>query len=296
MDSSPLQPRTRPRFPEPYLRARANQQGSLLEVKVNVVHSKTKAGGLRKGVSKYTRASRLRFLKVIARINWRRVLPGIFVTLTYPDEYLGRTYQERTQDRYLFLRAAEEEWGKPFACLWRIEWEIRKSGKHKGKLQCHQHFVLFKVRFLDKDWIKDEWRKILKRKGQLITWVEALETGKQAALYASKYAAKQTDLGVLDNDAYLNTTGRYWGVHRKPLVPWAKERKVDRLNAEQLNKAMHIGCTVLERAYPSSFTILSEDAQHMLCRILGVTPKELDAAEGRLYNHHYHDERGPVGR
>lgn len=254
-----------------------NQQGQFCEVKVKSSHSECPTDVGRGVIRGFSYASRLKLLKFIARIDWGRVGKCIWITLTYPDKYAYRGYKARTQDRYLFFRAVELMLGRQVARLWRTEWEPRESGEHVGEMVCHHHFIVFRCGWVDKDWIKEQWKKVLGYDKTPITWVDGLDNAKKAGLYASKYAGKSAPFRVLDNAAYLNMTGRAWGINRKQLIPLCKLRTLEKLDADQLGKAMWIAGSLKKREYLGSYFVIGKDARHVFCRIAGKDLKTFDA-------------------
>lgn len=189
-------------------------QGDLTQVKATgprLFVNKTKK---RKCINAFSAASRLRVLKLIARVDWNQFLPGVFITLTYPDNMVGLTYKERSKHRYLFHRAMERYLGTKVASLWRIEWVPRRSGTWKGFLIPHLHLLVSKVSYIPWRVVREWWRSAIGASGYLHTWIEKIEEAGHAAKYCCKYVAKQHSF---ISAAYHNTrvtVGRMWGVLR----------------------------------------------------------------------------------
>lgn len=164
----------------------------------------------------------MRMLRTVNRIDWRTVGRSVFVTLTYPDQFIERTYKARTQQRSLMNRYIEKFAKRKVGIVWRCEWKSRRSGQYKGKLVPHFHLLVCGVAFLPQARVREWWRTILGATGALATDVRAITGEEGAAMYLTKYMAK---VDTLDRAAYLNnpyTMGRQWGLSRSKQIPRAK--------------------------------------------------------------------------
>lgn len=162
-------------------------------------------------------------LKTIARIDWGKVPYGVFITLTYPDDYYNRGYYERTIDRSRFIRDLEKYADKKIPILWRCEWQRRKTGKHRGLITPHFHMLCMGLRYVPHEDVRRWWRQALCCKGPLATDVRGIKGAEGCGRYLAKYLSK---VRSLDNSAYLNKpwmNGRSWGLTRPDLVPFAKK-------------------------------------------------------------------------
>ena len=188
----------------------------------------------RSTVNRFTRASRLRLIKKLSRMKQEELAPALFITLTYPDKYAGRSPEQRTQDRKLFMRKLEKRAGYKIPFLWRIEWPERKSGSLVGERMPHFHLVGLGLRFIPWEVIRRIWAKIIHHKGPLATDVRKVTNGSKVAGYIVKYMAKPNEDGSLDNSPYRDRTGRHWGLTRKTLWPWAKRVVITLLLEKQV--------------------------------------------------------------
>lgn len=254
----------------------ATQQGNLLEVKVKLSHSESPAPELRGQVKGFSPPARLRLLKAIARIDWAGLGRSSFLTLTYPDKFLGITYKVRTQHRTAVMRAFEGYVGGPVHCLWRIEFKPRLSGKNKGRIGAHQHLLLLNVPYIPKPFIMKTWRRAIGHKGYVHVHIEEAASGEKAAMYAAKYAAKPPQEGPLVNASYLNMGGRAYGFHRKSGIPMARKRELSTLDEGQLAVAMNVAAEELGNYRVGSFCLLGEKAEKAFWRIVGKGKREID--------------------
>lgn len=179
---------------------------------------------------------------MVAQIAWTRVGKSLFITLTYPDECIGRTAEQRTMDRHRFLRDMENHLGKEIGVVWRVEWQARKSGKMKGTMVPHVHLIAFGCGFIHWKVIRKLWRAVLAVDGPLATDVQRIKGGRDVGKYVTKYCAKLPDKPSLDNASYLNTTGRHWGVHRKYLIPWSDRFVMKFLSPDEIKLCENAAC------------------------------------------------------
>jgi hypothetical protein len=212
----------------------------------------------------FSRASRLRLFKLVNAIDWEKIMPSLFITLTYPDE-VGECYiAQRTQHRYLFMRLLEKDAGYKVPGIWRCEWKTRRSGVNKGLIMPHVHYLLFGVRFIDHQKIRKWWRSVIHHEGPLATDVQKVTSGKQAGCYVAKYLAKVDTDRSLDIHAYLNNLGRQWGYLRKGLFPMMDVEFLNELKPEQLAwlfQAANEALPWLNANHKTSFVLFGERAK-----------------------------------
>jgi len=244
-------------------RAFAVWTGELLEITYCPNRETYRRPGKRGIVKGFTKAARLRMLRTIASVNWSHVKKGLFITLTYPDECAERTIRERSTDKYLFLRYMEKHLGKQFGALWRIEWQPRKSGIRKDQLTAHWHLIVFGISWIPKEIIREYWRAVLRVDGPIVTWIDGIKNGKKLARYVGKYCSKMPETDVLDNTTYLNSLGRHWGIHRRPLIPWFPRFLVPLLDTTEINLAENLACMTFKyftRGADQGFQIFGANA------------------------------------
>jgi hypothetical protein len=172
----------------------------------------------------FSRASRFRLLKFIHTVDTEKYPDALFVTLTYPDEFINRSKRQIVQDKQIWLRKLEQFAGGPVCGLWRIEWIERKSGHHVGHHFPHYHFLLFDIGFIPYTEVNAWWKEAIGHVGYIRTEVKRLTGTDGAALYVSKYVAKREQSPSLVIPAYLGAIGRHYGYHRKRRI---KLQKVD---------------------------------------------------------------------
>lgn len=249
-------------------------------MKVDLNYSRSVPPAKRGTVRGFTRASRKRMLQTIATLDWEHYGPSVLVTLTYPDSHAERTPKERTRDRTRFLRDVENHLGRDVACLWRLEYKFRKSGKLTGRVVPHFHLIILGCKYLDKKVVRKLWRSILHVKGPLATDVRLKRKARNSALYAAKYTAKEDPLGALDNVSYLHSDGRAWGLTRSKWVRFLPRLKVQSLSEEQLGRAMEVAGLLLGRRYVGSFYLIRPNVGALAVYVAGGADKFLDTGAG----------------
>jgi len=216
--------------------------GELLEITYIKDHREFRLPGKRGTVDGFTPSARLRMLRTVAKIDWRNVPPSVFVTLTYPDEYLRATAHERNQDRHWWFRSIENYLGKKVGALWRLEWVPRKTGIKKGQWEAHVHLIVFGVRFLPYQEANRAWRVALGAVGYVRTETKGIKNGQRdVAKYVSKYCSKRQNDSLV-NTSYLNAPGRHWGIHRRGLIPFAERFVMTNLTGEEINLCENAAC------------------------------------------------------
>jgi len=164
--------------------------------------------------------SRKGLLLFLNSIDYSRVGKSLFVSLGYPDGIVKLPYTERSKHRYLFLRYVEKFVGRNVPCIWRIEWEERKSGAYTGKLAPHWHMMFMNLRWLDMDNIRLWWRKAIGADdGPLSTDVRRIRGERGVVRYLSKYVSKYCSLDLYTYHNSGIQFGRHWGCTRDELIP-----------------------------------------------------------------------------
>lgn len=172
-------------------------------------------GGVRGDVVEFSRASRNRLMRVLAKTD--RLNVPLFVTLTYNDDApLSREKWKRDID-VLGKRFVRQFPDASF--VWRVEYQIRKSGTVAGELVAHYHLLVWGVETHDmRRWVTVNWYEVVGsgsddhlRAG---TSVERIRKWKGVMWYASKYIAKA-------DGSTKQVQGRNWGVVNRSKMPWA---------------------------------------------------------------------------
>lgn len=186
-------------------------QGSLIAVAHRTHVSQRPGGGPRGDVTEFSKASRLRLLRQIARLAQCRTT---FITFTYPDQYPDtmtakshlRAFLERVR------RRLPETSG-----IWRLEYQKRGAP--------HFHLLMFNLPYIDHATLTGWWKEIIGVIDSVTVYVrvELVRSWRGVMSYAAKYLAKVEDVHLgeaplFNDDAYLHA-GRWWGVFNRACLP-----------------------------------------------------------------------------
>lgn len=177
-------------------------------------------GGARGAITTFSRASRRRMFKWLAKVRNPDRLH--FITLTYrDDEWFGDDLSPRDFQSHLiaFYKRVEREYDG-VGILWRKELKSRKSGDYEGMIAPHAHCIIRNIPDdLDdfRDFVRDAWSEIVgsaARGDYTRTDVQIARSRRKMACYLSKYTAKMTEDDDIQNvNAYLSEHTTQWGRH-----------------------------------------------------------------------------------
>lgn len=208
-----------------------------------LVPGELRGGGVRGQVRGFSDQSRRRLMRLMAQLRPRG--PVFFVTLTYADDTVAECGADAEllalkmeRDRDTFFKRLYRRWPGASA-LWKLEFQVRKSGDFVGSLVPHLHLILFGVEpsvllssrdvyaslrrdaaksadaLLLQGWVKASWAGVVasgssehRRRGADVV---ELDSRRRAYSYIAKYAAKSLDVDF--------RTGRMWGVFNRAALP-----------------------------------------------------------------------------
>jgi hypothetical protein len=174
--------------------------------------------GRRGRITEFSRRSRSRMLKCIARTNRALLSRSLLVTLTYP-----RTYSMESSIYKRHFKRFRERLTATFpaaAAVWKLEFQKRGAP--------HYHLLIVGLPFLARQWLAKAWYEVVGssdiRHLHAGTQVVRCNSPEKACRYAAKYVAK-----VSDSPSAPEFTGRIWGVIRRAaldqhVVQWELER------------------------------------------------------------------------
>jgi len=211
--------------------------GNLAKCQLPVTRPIGKRGGRRGKVAGFSRQSRLRMLRTVSKLkNAKR---PIFITLTYPDEFEGQVDGNEIKEVQLknFWKRMEYQW-KEISCIWKLEYEERKSGRKIGELYPHLHLLVWGLYTVDmeevREFVRNAWWEVC---GELSgahlragTSVERLRSHRGTMAYISKYLGKGSDQEL--------KVGRWWGVKGRDNLPLARKVVIDFLNKDKYRKVI----------------------------------------------------------
>lgn len=181
-------------------------EGSFLAVHVGRKQPCPVPPTTRGAVHGFSRQSRSRLLKTLAKLNRQVVSRALFVTLTYPlSESVSFSLCKRHLDS--FAKRLARKFAR-CAVIWRME--LQKNGTP------HFHLIVVNQRFIPHEWVRRCWSQIVfggNGDKYIRTETKRVVSFKEALSYAAKYAAKLAD------DETPDTEGRVWGIYGRRNLP-----------------------------------------------------------------------------
>lgn len=155
----------------------------------------------------FSRASRGRLLKTLAKVNRQEASRALFVTLTYPLSE-SVTYSLSKVHLDSFVKRLQRKFVR-CAVIWRLE--LQKNN------QIHFHLIVLNQRFIPHEWVNQAWKGVVYGNNgsdrYIRTETRRVTSFKEAFSYAAKYAAKVPD------DESADTEGRVWGIYGRRYLP-----------------------------------------------------------------------------
>jgi len=233
----------------------AEAQGTCLEV---IVHpsptlSRTKSGevGGRGDITEFSQESRLRLIKLNARISQRKVkLSGrkpVLITLTYKRNNIH--FPSAKRDLKVFLQRIARAYPKASG-IWKMEAQKRGA--------IHFHIIFYGLPFVPVKNLQNMWNEVTGEDSKNSLDMEDIRNQKGAQYYVAKYICKEEptrfEQSLEENSAeeYLENalisivvraalislglsmphtrprrTGRWWGVHNRKGLPLARTSRIE---------------------------------------------------------------------
>lgn len=187
-------------------------QGSFVALAVKHYAGSKVGGGRRGRIVGFSKASRRRLLRKLARLDNTRPK---FVTLTYPGDYPDPQTAKKHLRAFLqrIRRRASEA-----SAVWRLEYQDRGAP--------HFHILAYNWPYISFETVKMWWGEIIGVPYDLTLFVriEQVRSKRGTMYYASKYMGKPTSKPAAGaffiSDAYLYA-GRVWGVFNAGFLPFA---------------------------------------------------------------------------
>jgi hypothetical protein len=211
--------------------------GNLVKCKVPQVKPKRKVGARRNKISGFSRQSRLRMMRKVSMLE--KAKRPLFFTLTYPDEYTNTLDGKEIKEKHLknFWKRLKYEYPET-SCIWKLEYQTRKSGEHIGELYPHFHLLVWGLYTVDIEEIRNlvaqAWWEVC---GELSadhlkagSRVERIRSYRGTMYYISKYMGKEEGRKL--------KVGRWWGVKGRKHLPKAKKIVIDFLRKEQYERVI----------------------------------------------------------
>jgi hypothetical protein len=212
--------------------------GNLVKCEVpQVKPNGRKVGDRRSRISGFSRQSRLRMMRKVSKLE--KAKRPLFFTLTYPDEFSNTLDGKEIKEKHLknFWKRMIYKYPE-ISCIWKLEYQTRKSGENIGELYPHFHLLVWGLYDVDleeiREYVAEAWWGVC---GELSddhlevgTRVERLRSYRGIMSYISKYMGKEVGSNL--------KVGRWWGVKGRKYLPQAKKIVVDFLRKEQYERVI----------------------------------------------------------
>lgn len=217
-------------------------------------------GGKRKPIKGFSRASRLRLMRTIARVRRDAPLP-CFVTLTYPDAFPAVERAKRDLD--VFLKRLRRRYPAAGG-IWKLEPQMRGAP--------HYHMLIWGVPASELlPWVVDAWYKIAGQGDENHKLFHSgLLPGSQPCVtrvrsfrgvwsYASKYLGKTFEVAEWGS----LWTGRYWAVFQPANVPFGvlRQTALSLKQVHQLQRYQRRFTGLRSRSWQRSITMFCDADQ-----------------------------------
>lgn len=184
--------------------------------------------GNRGNVTTFSRKSRKRLIDLFNRIDFERRKVS-FLTLTLHHRH---TYEEAATFLRRFLERLRRK-HPTAAAVWKRELQQR------GVI--HYHLIIFGMPYYPQDALQRVWTDCTGEDLSIVD-IRAVDNHSHLMQYVSKYVAKVQEAcstASLENQPYLHagenqSTGRWWGVHNRSEIPFARRQELSIWSLETL--------------------------------------------------------------
>lgn len=194
--------------------AHIEAQGSLLQMKIKGFKPRTNRGGGRRGIIRvFSRGSRLRLMRFLARLKTRKIR-ATFLTLTFAEVVTHERAVQVFKRFSMRIRRAFEK----ISVVWRLEYQPRRGA-------IHFHLICFNMPFWKQAEVQRTWEACTEEHKSIVD-IRLIHGSRSIMAYVSKYIAKiDLEPTSLDDDTYQHVkggeppAGRFWGYINKKLLP-----------------------------------------------------------------------------
>lgn len=213
-------------------------------------------------------------LSMFNQVDWHKIGRCIFITLTYPNFCRPDDHEDMSKHLHLFRRKLEKHLERKVPIVWRLEWEVRKTGPMRNFWYPHFHLMIVGVTFVHYARVNKWWREVIGHLPKTRTETRGAKDRTRCFIYITKYCAKR--IGSLVFGPYLNNpwNGRRWGVLRRELLPFHDEhsmREADWTHITDLYDYCLSKRSALNEYGNRSFTLLGDQAEEIGNFLFGLT-------------------------
>lgn len=194
--------------------AHIEAQGSLLRMVIRGKQPGKSFGGAKRGIIRaFSRSSRLRLMRFMARLKTRKIR-ATFITLTF-TEMVSHERAKKVLKRFnMRLRRAY----KTASAVWRLEYQPKRGA-------IHFHLLCFNLPYWKQKELQETWEDCTNEQTSIVD-IRLIHGARSIMAYISKYIAKVDDRPTtsLDDGSYQHvegegSAGRFWGYINKELLP-----------------------------------------------------------------------------
>jgi len=237
-------------------------QGRLVKTSRKLGPRPTPAAARDRGkVLGFSRKSRKRLLDLFARLDFDAKHVA-FITLTFRDLH---TYEDAWSALRRFLMRLTRK-HPDCAVIWKKELQERGA--------IHYHMVTFGMPYYAQSALQNVWTECTKEDLSIVD-VREVKSVSSLMHYVAKYVAKEQVIGgasYLVLQPYLHasggsSTGRWWGIHNRDALPYARHYHIPLDNGEAI-KYLHFGIKALSNDHAvignNGSTLYHDDAYAVL--------------------------------
>jgi len=189
-------------------------QGSLLKMRVTGYQSQRQSHGGKRGIIRtFSRASRLRLMRFMARLKVRKIR-ATFLTLTFTEMVTHERAKIVFKRFTMRLRRAFAS----CSAVWRLEYQPKRGA-------IHYHLICFNLPFWKQAEVQKCWEACTEELRSIVD-IRLIHGARSIMAYVSKYIAKVDDDAPtsLDDGSYQHderepSHSRFWGWIQKELLP-----------------------------------------------------------------------------
>jgi len=218
------------------LKAYIEAQGSLLSLKVTGFKPRQNIGGGKRGIIRtFSRASRRRLMRFMARLKVRKIR-ATFLTLTFTEMVSHERARKVFKRFQMRIRRKFEE----MSCVWRLEYQPSRGA-------IHYHLICFRMPFWKQAEVQQAWEECTEEHRSIVD-IRLIHGARSIMAYVSKYIAKIDNTPTsLDDGSYQHgeekqpPSARFWGYINKELLPLGQKLSgvlTDRATIKSLSSFM----------------------------------------------------------
>lgn len=220
----------------PTMKAYIEAQGSLLSLKVTGFKSRANHGGGVRGIIRtFSRASRRRLMRFMARLKVRKIR-ATFLTLTFTEMVSHAEAKRAFKQFAMRIRRKFVQ----VSVVWRLEYQPKRGA-------IHYHLLAFNMPFWKQSELQECWEDCTGESTSICD-IRLVHGARSVMGYVSKYIAKidneaptSLDDGSYQHEGREPALSRFWGYINKECLPLGQKLEgilIDRSTIKSLSSFM----------------------------------------------------------